>query len=119
MATFPVLKSGAVAQYPWHRSVSYATQVLRFVDGSEQRLRDQSAPLLRWIISLELLDDDELSAVDAFVVAQQGVLENFTFVDPWDGVEYPQCSLEDDSAVLEYARSGHGRTALVVRQNRS
>ena len=118
MATFPVLKGGAVAQYPAHRSIDYATRILRFVDGSEQRMRDQSGPLRRWIVPLERLDDDELAAVDAFLVAQQGALEEFTFPDPWDGTEYSHCSLDDDSAVLEYARNGYGRTALVVRQNR-
>jgi hypothetical protein len=118
VSAFPVLKTGAVAQYPSLHNISYATQVLRFLDGSEQRVRDQSAPLRRWVIQLEKLDDTEMAAVDEFLVVQQGALEEFAFTDPWSGAQYAHCSLERDAAVLEYVRHGFGRTALVVTECR-
>ncbi len=34
MATFPVLKTGAAAQYPLDRGVRFSTQAVRFMDGS-------------------------------------------------------------------------------------
>ena len=61
MANFPALKTGAVAQYPSDRTRRYSTQVLRFLDGSEQRFAGFGAPLKRWLIRLELLDDTELA----------------------------------------------------------
>lgn len=35
MQEFPLLKSGAVAQYPAQRAIRFSTQVMRFVDGSD------------------------------------------------------------------------------------
>ncbi|MGC2819953.1 MAG: hypothetical protein WA198_09735 [Candidatus Sulfotelmatobacter sp.] len=52
MATFPTLKTGAMAQYGSSRARRFSTQVLRFVDGSEQRFPDFGTPLLQWVIRL-------------------------------------------------------------------
>jgi hypothetical protein len=40
MATFPKLKTNAVAQYPASKTARYQNQALRFLDGTEQRYRD-------------------------------------------------------------------------------
>ena len=61
MASFPTLKTGVVAQYPSDRARRFSTQVLRFLDGSEQRFAGFGAPLKRWLIRLELLDEAELA----------------------------------------------------------
>lgn len=119
MSDFPLLKSGAVAQYPIRKSVYYSTQVMTFVDGSEQRLRDYPAPIRSWVIQLDLLDEAELSALEQFFLTQQGRVGEFAFTDPWTDTVYPSCRLEEDSAVLKYLREGKGRTMLVVRENRS
>jgi len=37
MASFPTLKTSAVAQYPATKAVKFQNQVMRFVDGTEQR----------------------------------------------------------------------------------
>jgi hypothetical protein len=118
MATFPVLKSGAVAQYPADRSVRYATEVLEFVDGSEQRFGLFGAPLHRWAIRLDLLDERELFELEAFFVAQTGAAGSFVFTDPLDGVEYADCSFESDDLALVFAGQGNGQTEVVVRENR-
>jgi hypothetical protein len=57
MATFPALRTGAVAQYPSERHMRFSTRVLEFVDGQEQRFREFSRGLRRWVIHLDLLDD--------------------------------------------------------------
>ena len=56
MATFPELKSKAVAQYPARRTTAYQNQTVRFVDGREQRYRDSAGPLRRWQLRLEDLE---------------------------------------------------------------
>lgn len=102
MATFPLLRSGAVAQYPFERRARSATQVLRFLDGSEQKYRGLAAPLHAWRVTLDLLDDVERDAIDAFFVAQQGAVQTFAFTDPWDGAVYPNCRLgADDMQSME------------------
>jgi hypothetical protein len=118
MNEFPRLKTGAVAQYPAQRVTRYQTQVMRFVDGSEQRFREFSGALRRWVIELTTLDDEEMEAMESFFVAEQGGYGTFTFVDPWDDVEYESCSLDNPDAFFNYTGLHDGRTRLVVRQNR-
>ena len=80
MASFPVLKTGAVAQYPLEYGVHFVTQSVRFMDGSQQRFRLHGTGLRRWTLKLDLLGEDELAAVMAFV-EQQGSAP-FAFTDP-------------------------------------
>lgn len=117
--TFPVLKTGAVMQYPGAKELRVATDVLRFVDGGEQRYRDFAASLRRWVIRLKLLDEGELAALEGFFEDCQGAFGSFVFTDPWDGSEYPDCSLEADSMELVLEGELRGGTSLVVRENRS
>ncbi len=119
MSTFPTLKTGAVAQYPAQRSVSTSTWVGRFVDGSEQRFRNQAAPLHRWIIRLSLLTEAEVVAIREFTDNLSGRFESFTFTDPWDGTQYANCSLDTDTSAIEWFGENNARTSLVVRENRS
>jgi|SRR5262245_20374031 len=118
MATFPVLRTGAVAQYPAVRAESYRNEVVRFVDGSEQRYRDSAGALRRWEIALDLLDEEELRAVEAFFEEVQGAFDTFTFVDPWDAAEYPNCSLESDQLEIVVSGEMRGGTVLVVVERR-
>ena len=37
---FPTLKTGAVMQYPGKRILQFSTDVVRFLDGTEQRYRE-------------------------------------------------------------------------------
>ena len=119
MATFPVLRTGAVAQYPAVREERFQNQAVRFVDGSEQRYRDSAGALRRWEIALDLLDEEELRAVEAFFEEVQGAFGIFTFVDPWDAVEYPNCSLESDELEIVLGGEMRGGAVLVVTEGRS
>ncbi len=119
MSDFPLLKTGAVLQYPARKELAFSTRVLRFLDGSEQRFREYGAPLRRWVIQLDLLDEAELSALERFFQTQQGALGDFSFTDPWDGTEYESCSIADDACAWEYVREGRGRTMLVIKENRN
>jgi len=119
MSTFPRLKTGAVMQYPASRTAHYSTQVFRFVDGSEQRYREYATPIRRWIIRLELLDEEETSRLRQFFISMQGRSGAFEFEDPWDDSVHSNCSLENDELVVEFLGEARGRTALIVRENRN
>lgn len=118
MQEFPRLRSGAVMQYPAKRTTQFSTQILRFVDGGEQRFREFAAPLRRWTIDLRMLSEVELEAMESFFLSQQGGYGTFDFVDPEDDVEYAGCSLENPDAFFDFTGFHDGRTSLVVRQNR-
>ena len=119
MITFPALKTSAVAQYPARRTLHYQNQVLRFVDGSEQRYRDSAGPLHRWEIALNELDEGELAAVESFFADAQGAFANFAFTDPWDGTVYQNCSLEADGMEARSLAEMRGATSLAVVENRA
>jgi hypothetical protein len=117
-ATFPALKTGAVAQYPATRYVRFQNQTVRFVDGTEQRYRDASGPLHRWEIKLSELDEGEMAALEGFFEANDGAFVNFAFTDPWDGHVYDNCSLLADTMVLTAVEEMRGSTSLTVVENR-
>jgi phage-related protein len=112
MASFPTLKTGAVAQYPSSRIVESRVRVLRFVDGSEQRFRNTRGPLRRWVIRLSEVDEAELAAIEAFFEARQGRAGSFDFTDPWDGTVYPDCSFDEDE--METVLMGEDRASAVI-----
>ena len=116
MATFPKLKTGAILQYPAARGLRFANQVVRFLDGREQRFRTGPA-MRRWEIRLDFLDESEMAEIDQFFLENQGVFGSFSFTDPWDGTEYPNCSLEAGEVRLQALAEMRGRTSLVVREN--
>jgi len=119
MLRFPRLKSGAIAQYPLWKEIGYATWVGRFVDGSEQRYRLWGSPLRRWVVELDLLDEQELEELERFYEHVQRTGEAFEFTDPFDGQAYANCVFEGDSAVFKLLGEASGYTRLVVSQLRS
>ena len=118
MATFPLLKTSAVAQYPAVKGLAFRNRTVRFLDGQEQRYRESAGLLHRWEIRLGQLDGSEASALDEFFRANEGSFGTFAFTDPWDGTTYPNCSLENDA--IELAADGEmiEGTSLVVAENR-
>ncbi|HEY2018937.1 MAG TPA: DUF2460 domain-containing protein [Bryobacteraceae bacterium] len=118
MATFPNLKTSAVAQYPAKKLLRFQNQRLRFLDGTEQRYRDSAGPLRRWDILLNQLDEGEMAALEEFFVTDQGVFASFAFTDPWDGRLYPNCSLGTDDLSATSLAEMDGTLALRVVENR-
>jgi len=119
MASFPTLKTSAVAQYPASKVITFQIQVLRFVDGTEQRYRDSAGPLHRWVIRLSDLDETELATLEQFLQANQGSYGSFSFTDPWDNQTYPNCSFSRDAMDLTNVEEMRGQTSVMVRENRS
>jgi hypothetical protein len=119
MATFPTLKTGAVMQYPAKATLRFSTQLLQFIDGTEQRFREYPAPLHEWVIALDLLDEEETNTLDQFFLSQQGQFGSFVFVDPKDNTTYPDCSLMIDDFVFTLNGERRAKTSVMVRENRS
>ena len=117
MASFPVLVSGAIAQYPAERAEGFSTNSFVFVDGQEQRSPDFTASLRRWFVRLDQLTEDEMFRLEDFFLSQGGVAGSFSFTDPWDGVEYPDCSFDSDEVELVFEAPGRGVMAMVIKEN--
>lgn len=105
-------------QYPATRIVSRPATILRFVDGAEQRFAEQGTICHRWVVSLSKLDEEELGNLQQFFERSQGRYESFTFVDPWTGTSYEDCSLADDEIKVCLEEIDRGSVELVIRQNR-
>lgn len=116
MASFPVLSTGAVGQYPMAKGVSYNVEVIRFMDGSDQRYLTRGKPLRRWLIKLEQLTETELGQLERFFESAQGNFGSFEFPDPFSGETVPNCRIVDPYLLTEYAAVGTGTTALVVEE---
>ena|ERR1035438_3581429 len=114
MATFPVLKTGAVAQYPLDRGVRFSTQAVRFMDGSRQRFRLYGTGLRQWTLKLALLDEQELGAVISFV-EQQGSA-TFAFTDPVTGSNVATCIISGDQFDATMNREMSGQTTVIIEE---
>lgn len=114
MATFPTLNSGAVAQYPVSVISGQSVQVLRFLDGSDQRFLNQGRQHRRWQINLDLLNESEISQIQAFFVAQQGEYSTFNFPDPISNQMIPNCRLGTAGLIADYIGISNSSTTLWV-----
>jgi hypothetical protein len=70
------------------------------------------------MIQLDELSEDEMVALEAFFTANEGRFGNFAFTDPWDGSQYPNCSVQTDQLELVSLEEMRGRTSLTVVENR-
>jgi hypothetical protein len=114
MANFPVLKSGAMAQYPLAKTVRYKTHEVRFLDGSRQRYSMQGRGLRQWTVALDSLDDQELSAVAEFAEEQRGAA--FAFVDPVTGESIGACRIAGEGFDVFQREEMAGQARLVIQE---
>lgn len=118
MADFPVLKTGAIAQYGTDRTQRLSTSVFRFLDGSEQRFPGYPSSLKQWVIRLDLLDENEMARLIDFFESIAGRAGVFAFTDPWDGIIYANCSFDEDILTAHFSAEGRGQMAVTVKENR-
>jgi hypothetical protein len=114
MATFPLLKTGAVAQYPLDRGVRFSTQAVRFMDGSQQRFRLFGTALRRWTLKLDQLDEQELASVIAFVEQQGSAV--FAFTDPVTGDTVTTCAISGEQFDAIMTSEMSGQTTVVIQE---
>ena len=118
MALFPTLKTGATAQYPLRVTLSGRVDIVWFLDGSEQRMRNAPSFLHTWEIALEQLDEQELRSIEEFLLANEGSAETFAFTDPVSQQVYPNCSIQSDSIDLTSIAPLSGKATVTIRENR-
>ncbi len=119
MAQFPLLKTGAVTQYPSVRELSFGTNVTSFIDGSEQRFREIALPVLRWKVKLHAIDAREMNAIEQFFVSRQGSFGSFEFTDPWTATVYPDCSFESPTLDTQYISNSRAGAQISIRNNQA
>jgi hypothetical protein len=110
---FPTLKTGAVAQDGIESGRQRLTQVLRYVDGSEQTVKMRRGRR-RWTVRLEQLDESELAGVAEFVERLRGEAGTFAFTDPRSGVRHERCRLEGSEFEVRLEELGDGRSTLRI-----
>ena len=115
MAEFPILKTGAIAQYGIVAGTRGATAVFPFLDGTSQRYCLRK-PQRLWVVRLDQLDEGELAAVDAFAARYFDTLEAFSFSDPWSGATYANCRIEGNSSRIRAEAGARGSTSLTIVQ---
>jgi hypothetical protein len=114
MATFPVLSSGAVTQYPTTVKFSQSVQIFRFLDGSDQRFLNQGRQYRRWQIHLDQLNETEMNQLEAFFIGQQGEYSVFDFPDPISSQTVPNCRLDTAGMVIDFVGIDKGSSTLWV-----
>jgi hypothetical protein len=114
MANFPVLSSGAVMQYPASTVSGQGAQLIRFIDGSDQRYLMQGSALRQWQIRLDLLNEAEMQQLEAFFVSQTGDYSPFVFPDPFSGSMVANCRFAAPGFLTEYVGVDAGSTSFWV-----
>jgi len=114
MSTFPILKSGAVTQYPTVVTQAQPTQIIRFLDGTDQRYLMQGQARRQWRIDLSCLDEAEIYAMELFFAEQQGIYSLFTFPDPISGTGVANCRIGSSELTTEYLGPDASKTSIWV-----
>jgi hypothetical protein len=114
MATFPLLSSNAVMQYPAPLARVRAGRIVRFIDGSEQRFIALGKTLRSWQIKLTLLNEQELGRIEAFFETQDGEYSLFDFPDPFSGATVPNCRFSAPTLATAYQATDVGAASFWV-----
>jgi hypothetical protein len=114
MATFPTLRTGAVAQYPLKKTTGFQTQAVRFLDGSRQCYRILGSGLRNWSVQLSLLDEQELGSLIAFA-EQQGTAP-FAFTDPVTGAAAAACILSGQTFDAGMTDEMKAQTTVLIEE---
>jgi len=118
MASFPLLSSGAVSQYPTDTYSGQAIGVIRFLDGTDQRYLRTGRRLRRWRIDLTLLSAEEIYALETFYIAQKGMFSPFTFTDPESNAQVPNCRFANTELTTDYLRlTAHAVAFWIMETN--
>lgn len=116
MASFPLLSSGAVTQYPIDMYSGQGVAVIRFMDGTDQRYLRTGRRLRRWRIDLTLLSEGEISALETFFIAQKGTFSAFTFTDPGSNTQIPNCRFANTELTTDYLRVKASATSFWIAE---
>lgn len=116
MASFPILSTGAPLQYPFVQRRRYVTQVVQFLDGSEQRFKMRLRAELQWQMKYSLLAETETRPQEDFVRELRGSGTAFSFPDPYSGVNESSCRLTNSNHMEIHEDNNHASTTVSVTQ---
>jgi len=116
VASFPLLSSGAVSQYPTERYSSRSVGVIRFLDGSDQRFLRTGRRLRRWRVDLSLLTDLEIAALQTFFSTQKGMYSSFTFTDPASNTQVSNCRIANSEMIAEHVNGNANSTSFWIME---
>ncbi len=111
---FPILNSGAVMQYGSLFGSVQSAQIVRFLDGADQRFLASGRTYRRWLISLRLLNEAEIAAIEAFFQAMDGEYSTFAFPDPVSGTSVPNCRIGAPELITDYQGVDIAATSMWV-----
>ena len=94
---FPQLSSGAVGQYPIHKTQVTRSVMNRLADGTIIVSPDPYASKLIWQLSFTQLSKDDVSALQAHFQQCCGPYRAFTFIDPTDNMLTSSADLSSES----------------------
>ena len=114
MPSFPILKSGAVAQYPLGWGLRFTTGEVAFLDGSRQTYQLRGRAGRRWLVRLDQLGPEELNSVIDFAEAQTG--ETFPFVDPLSGDTIAHCVIAESGVGVGMSSEAGGHAVLAIEE---
>ncbi len=114
MESFPLLQSGAITQYPASVVATQPVQVIRFIDGTDQRCLARGRVLRQWQIQLNLLSDEEMAQLEAFFLSVIGDQQMFSFQDPFTNSVVPNCRLSSPEYAGTYLNLNQGATTLLI-----
>ncbi len=102
MLTFPTLSTGAVAQYPLPVSYTSPVEIVRFIDGTDQRYLSRGQTLRSWHVQLSFVNEDEIRQIERFFESLQGQYALFAFPDPYSGQIVLNCVMGQSALVTDY-----------------
>lgn len=114
MPTFPSLSTGAVAQYPLPVSYTSPVQVIRFIDGTDQRYLARGKTLRSWHVQLAFITEDEIHQLEDFFESLGGQYSLFSFPDPYSGQIVPNCVLGESALTTDYLAVNLSSSSLWV-----
>ena len=114
MNSFPILRTGVMAQYPLTTARRFDTKVLEFVDGAEQRFPLMGASLTGWVLVYSQLDEAEMHALRTFVLSALECGEYFPFKDPETNVVHSKCRIAHAELSESWKGDGQGQTRIEI-----
>ena len=117
MASFPALRTGAIAQHPFERAGQMMVESNRFLDFSRQAYRDAASIRRTWTVRLDLLDAGEIARLKAFFEQQQGRYGTFTFIDPVDSSVHNACSFANDIFTQHQSDETSNQSTLTIYEH--
>lgn len=114
MLSFPLLNTGAVAQYPLPLSYTLPVEVIRFIDGTDQRFVARGKALRSWHVQFSFLSEDEINRLETFFESMGGQYSMFSFPDPYSGQIVPNCVLGEATLITDYVATDLSSSSVWV-----